>query len=65
MQNIIKVFFIGNIRDLPKNQIICHKCNGTTIGDYGQPFECEECMGTGSIPLFEILSNETKLSSSV
>jgi DnaJ-class molecular chaperone len=36
-----------------KNETLCPECNGSTVGDYGQPFECESCSGTGSISVFE------------
>jgi hypothetical protein len=40
--------------DCQKNETICPTCNGSTVGDFGQPFECETCNGSGFIPLFEI-----------
>jgi DnaJ-class molecular chaperone len=51
----VKVYLIGMKEDNCKPlETVCPICEGSTIGDYGQPFECETCEGTGIVPLFEI-----------
>jgi DnaJ-class molecular chaperone len=54
----MKILWIGKKEeDCHPHEIICHVCKGSTVGDYGQPFECEPCMGTGSISFFEVNIN--------
>ena len=43
------VAMLGVNNSCSKNEIVCHVCNGSTVGDFGQPFECETCQGSGVI----------------
>jgi DnaJ-class molecular chaperone len=52
------VYMLSKTKNCSKHETVCPICQGTTIGDYGQPFECETCMGTGTIPLFEMLEKQ-------
>jgi DnaJ-class molecular chaperone len=50
----VEAFMIGKSeKTCSENETVCPTCNGSTVGDFGQPFECETCLGTGSIPFFE------------
>jgi DnaJ-class molecular chaperone len=54
MMAFIEVHMIGKKESgCSENETVCPTCLGSTVGDFGQPFECETCQGTGSIPLFE------------
>jgi hypothetical protein len=52
---LIRATMVGRKEeDCQKNETVCPTCNGSTVGDFGQPFECELCNGSGFIPLFEV-----------
>ena len=40
-------------RDCKSDETVCPTCSGSTVGDFGQPFECETCQGSGVLPVFE------------
>lgn len=42
--------------DCSPSETVCPTCKGSTIGDFGQPFECETCQGSGVIPVFDTTS---------
>jgi len=57
METITVTWFDKKEKDCSPLETVCPTCGGSTVGDFGQPFECETCMGSGVIPVFEILKS--------